>query len=240
MPSLQELKDKWFVTPGLFDEYGLTVRHEDTNISLSTDNNQVAILVDSRAFLEQWFDLIQLSKSFAPDSKVFLAAWNLDNVKTIPNNVSSQAMDMLIDASQNDVSVYALINRDVYHRAARQQRIDTLNAGGVKVLADFNFPTFGTVHQKFTLCKTSETSAVALVGSGDVANFNTKKSVHEVWVKIEGPAVFDIEQTFVEKWESPINGLVDPINPEFATPVNNYENKGLLSIQVLRTYGDKL
>ena len=30
MPTLQELKDKWFLTENQFEEYGLTIRHPNS------------------------------------------------------------------------------------------------------------------------------------------------------------------------------------------------------------------
>ena len=115
---------------------------------------------------------------------------------------------------------------------------------------EYRFPFWGSNHQKFMVAKTNAGGS-ALVGSIDITEkrFDTNSHsndprTHDFGVLVEGPAVADIEKTFVERWNNPTRienspfHAVDPDHPEITQTVGSYATTGSQhSIQVLRTYG---
>ena len=232
MPALQELKDKWFLSENQFDEYGLAIRHAGSLVSLHTDNNLVTVVGEGASYVEMWHDLIEVAKSI-PGTILFHTGWDINDFQTIPGDPNSLALRMLIDAAQNQVDVYVLMNHGLLPnpRTDREAVIEMLKANGVIANFNMNYPSAGSSHQKFFVSKFSGQEATALVGSCDVAAWNQLPFIHEIGIRIEGPAVFDIEQTFIETWNSPINSFSQNI----ISSVANYADKGPHSVQVLRT-----
>ncbi|KAB2832177.1 MAG: hypothetical protein F9K48_10975, partial [Candidatus Brocadia sp.] len=206
MPTLQELKDKWFLSIGQFDEYGLTIRHPDSLISLSTDDNHVVPIAESQTYRAIWYSLLQDAMA-TPGSRVFHATWNISNAEIIPSDPNSKAMDALIAVANEwgGQEVYALINARTKFAYNLDDEVEYLAARGVKAILDTNFPAAGTSHQKFFVSKLSNVEGTALVGCDVAGGFNSDPGVHEVGVMIQGQAVSDLEQSFVERWNSPYN-----------------------------------
>lgn len=236
MPTLQELKDTWFLSIGQFDEYGLTIRHPDSLISLSTDDNHVVPIAESQTYRAIWYSLLQDAMA-APGSRVFHATWNISNAEIIPSDPNSKAMDALIAVANEwgGQEVYALINARTKFAYNLDDEVGYLAARGVKAILDTNFPAAGTSHQKFFISKLSNVEATALVGCDVAGGFNSDPGVHEVGVMIQGQAVSDLEQSFIERWNSPYNEPAPPIS--ISSGDSNYGVRGSHAVQVLRTYG---
>ena len=82
MPTLDELKQKWFLQDVPFPPFDLPVRHANASVSISTDNNLVDVLSpgqlnEGHNYLLTWKGLIDAANS-VPGSTFLHTAWKLD------------------------------------------------------------------------------------------------------------------------------------------------------------------
>lgn len=185
-----------------------------------------------------------------------------------------KALDFLVWAKRRGVDVYSLICSNLGNDiplpglAINRQAVAYLMKRGVPAALDRRYPAFGSNHQKIIVDKMYEEKkhkikhAGAYLGSIDINQdrWDTIKHdkkrlsgtrvpgfpTHEVGVHISGPAIADVEWTFLERWndKSRRRGMHLPLTvkrkglPSKITPmVENYPKSGLHSVQVLRTYG---
>ena len=263
MPTLQELKDKWFISestvfieaddnpplnvPVTFADLHLNFRHPGSTLLNHTDGNDITILGEGDTYMGMWYDLIT-----RPDiTTVYNTSWRIDNVLTKSAVPASTALDTLIQVANGIASVYQFVDGNKFSMGTNILSNRTLNAGGVISTRDFRFPVNGSNHQKFMVAKT-DTSGWALVGSIDISvnrlddnthSGNFDAITHDFGVLVEGPAVADIEKTFVERWNDSSRTrnwpfeAIDPDQPEITDPIGTYAPAGSHSVQVLRTYG---
>ncbi len=267
MPTLQELKDKWFIdgntefieayppdtNPPLidaatFDDIGLNFRHTGTALLNHTDGNKITILGEGKTYMEKWYDLITDPNV----TTVYNTNWIIDNVQTKQSVSTSTALDTLIQVASGSASVYQFADGNLMSFYANIPSNIKLILGGVISTGDYRFPApAGSNHQKFMIVKTS-TTGWALVGSIDITvhrlddethSGTFEKITHDFGVMVEGPVVSDIEKTFVERWNDSSRDrhfpyfAMDPPQPPIINPIGTYAPAGSHSIQVLRTYG---
>lgn len=239
MPTLQELKDKWFIATTSAYGPGIPTRFTDALVSDHTDNNLVTVIAENRPYMAKWYELVLAARA-QPESRLYHAAWSLGYIEAVKGDSDSKPVDALAASSAQGVLVYVLVNaRANALDYNMEQVVEDLLLRGVPAILDSNFPATGCMHQKFFVARLSSTEATALLGSCDLgrSTFHTKPSVHEVGVMVEGPAVADIELTFYERWESPYHAPIPQMIDMTLPPV--YGPKGPHSVQVLRTYGFK-
>jgi phosphatidylserine/phosphatidylglycerophosphate/cardiolipin synthase-like enzyme len=263
MPTLQQLKDKWFLSLDGTQLNGLPNRRHTTDagentLAVSTDGNTVIPLLDGKAYMKRWHDKV-VGLLSAPDAELFHAGWRFDAVKPEGETISTHdAIDDVIacDAS-GSVGTFVLICRNAMSFVFNWPTIDRLRFNGVFASClDNRFPPSGTNHQKFAMFKSS-TSPSAVLGSIDISrsrwdtpahlpkdpdrNPSYGKQTHDTGVAIEGPAVADIEKTYRERWNDPTRtlGLLPllPPQPLITTPIAAPPASGTHSVQTLRTYG---
>ena len=234
MPSLEELRGKWFLDfsrPGDYLPFPPIARHRNTNVGNSTDRNRVEPKVDGQCYMKEWHDIIRyLIQEHM--GEIFHAAWGLEDVQPLgyePNNPTAlDVLELLRDAKNNLVSVYPLICRNlvnVYYSTNNYQSMQTLHRYGVSnACLDNRYPAFGSNHQKFTYFKHPTTPKV-LLGSIDLnwSRWDTsehlrtppstkgrhpgKTRTHDLGIMVEGPALKDIEWTFRERWNDRSRGF---------------------------------
>jgi len=262
MRTLAELKARWFISestvcidddPSIpigaqtFADLRLNFRHAGTALGNHTDGNLITILGDGDVYMAKWYDLI----TSAGITVVYNTNWMLQNVLTKASVPASTAIDTLIEVNNGPASVYQFVDGNKMAAFANIPANLQLVAGGVISTRDFRFPVNGSNHQKFMVAKTSATGW-ALVGSIDINSGRLDDSshsgnfpvlTHDFGVSVEGPAVADIEKTFVERWndssrttQHPFEA-VDPLQPLITEPIGTYTAAGSHSVQVLRTYG---
>jgi phosphatidylserine/phosphatidylglycerophosphate/cardiolipin synthase-like enzyme len=116
-------------------------------------------------------------------------------------------------------------------------------------------PYLASHHQKFNIFRGPDNLWMATLGSGDFlfARYDTndcndvepKRSKHgyashDVWLKIEGPAVHDVALHFAERWNDGHNRKLT--EPQISTPIpldfrqEPLPSAGTHSLQILRTY----
>lgn len=256
MPTLQELKDKWFISEttviagdsGTTASMGLNFRHAGTGLANHTDGNDVTILGEGNVYMGMWYDLIT-----RPDIvSVYNTNWRIDNVLTKAGDPSSTALDALMQAAGASAAVYQFADGNLLSANTNIASNVRLNLGGVISTGDYRFPAVrGSNHQKFMVAKAAD-QGWALVGSIDITanrlddnthSGNFDAITHDFGVLVEGPAVADVERTFVERWNDPSKDrsfpffATDPHQPAITAPIGIYPSTGSHSVQVLRTYG---
>lgn len=245
MPTLQELKDKWFIDEGT--EPDLVYRHDGTNVSDSTDNNLVTILGEGNVYMGEWNHQLAEAASWMY-SEIYNVNWGIDNVETIANTPGTEALDALIYAHDQNVTVYQLSCNNPMSLLRNVPSNTKLEIAGIPAMRDQRFPPNGSNHQKLMVAKYAS-NAVGLIGSIDIneGRFDTIDHngfgfTHDFGVKVEGPAVADMEWTFLERWNDSSRGWpntlsLGPVPGPITENVGSYTSSGSHSVQVLRTYG---
>jgi phosphatidylserine/phosphatidylglycerophosphate/cardiolipin synthase-like enzyme len=231
MPTIDELRTKWFLNfqggGAMLPVLGYPARHAGTAVTDFTDANLITALIDGKAFMEQWHrairELIALPNPAA--SEVWHANWSTNDVRTLGyRNPASDARQVLFDAHSAGIQLRGLLSahvgKEIFTHNIRM--IDWLSQHGISTFfLDDRFPPSGSIHQKFTCIRRDPANTKSFLGSGDIStdrwDLNTHPvfdpdrnpmnptPTHDVGVLIQGPAVADIETTFKERWNDPVN-----------------------------------
>jgi phosphatidylserine/phosphatidylglycerophosphate/cardiolipin synthase-like enzyme len=256
VPSLDELKKKWFL------DFSSSVagfppirRHEGSAVSTSTDDNLVTPLIDGQDYMAVWHD--QVAAMTAGD-ELYHAGWRFEGINTLGESTpSSNALDTVNAADSAGAKMYVMTDRSVATYIYNLPTVLWLRSKLIWTAAlDNRFPPLGSQHQKFACLKrAAEPSAV--VGSIDISktrwdrpthapvdkerNPRFGKPTHDTGVRIQGPAVADVELTFTERWNDSTRSFgLEPLAPPLpliTTPVTPPAKRGTHSVQALHTYG---
>jgi phosphatidylserine/phosphatidylglycerophosphate/cardiolipin synthase-like enzyme len=260
MPTLSELRDKWFVRPAQGDPALPPVaRHTGSTVSDFTDENQVTFYADGQNFMQQWHDAV-VDLTTRQAGEIMHSGWRFEGVRTLGNSVpASDALDLLAAAAAAGVSVYVLLSRHGLGLPSALNRATVLwlfAHGVTHACMDNRFPPAGSNHQKAVVFKHPSGSS-AVLGSIDISktrwdttahkavdperNAFFGKPTHDTGVKIVGPAVADVERAFRVRWNdsSRTFGMepLDVSQPLISTAVTAPVSAGPHSVQVLQTYG---
>ena len=275
--ALKRLKSKWFIDPSKpISVMPPPGRHAGSLVSVSTDGNLVTPLIDGETYMRQWGDsLASMSSGGTLRSQLFHAGLALDNVPVRGKTTAGWAALDLIENAQriNNVEVFGMVSDHGYYgNAENKETLDWLFQHGVyNVRRDPRYPNLaagglccGANHQKFA-CLGTPSDRHAILGSADIhsGRWDTTahttpnrdrpgKPTHELGFMIRGPAVVEMETSFLERWndstrtrllpEKPFPPLVPRLYrlpppivsswPAWVTAI-----RGTHSVQVLHTYG---
>ena len=262
MPTLAELKAKWFIRTDS-DQTVLGVpcrRHSPgatgTQLAVSTDNNTVMPLIDGAAYMERWHTLLGTLHG-QPGAEFMHAGWRFEGVKTLGHSVpGTDALQDVAAAQAAGVAVYPVMCRNLLMLRFNNATVIWLHAHGVwNAVMDNRFPAGGSNHQKFAVFKRTG-MARAIMGSIDISKTRwdrpvhnptdpdrhpSGKPTHDTGVLLIGPASRDVELTFRERWNDPtrtfgLEPLLPPL-PLISSPLSAEPGTGTHSVQILRTYG---
>jgi phosphatidylserine/phosphatidylglycerophosphate/cardiolipin synthase-like enzyme len=269
MPTTDELKTKWFLTFGAGPGFPPVARHEGSAVGASTDGNLVTRLIDGKEYMKVWRDAIA-ALTVAQTGELYHAGWRFEGVRTLGHSVpASNALDLMKAAVVAGVAVFPMICRNPMTLAFNSATVAWLIANGVtNARLDNRFPLTGSNHQKFAVFK-SAAEQFGMLGSIDISKTRWDddahasstptvphpdrdptfgKPTHDTGVKVNGPAVADIENTFRERWnDSSRDGSIippkapglfpPPVPPLITTPVSSPGVAGTTAVQALHTYG---
>ncbi len=258
MPGLEQLKAKWFIDVSRAGEFPPQTRHPGAQLHPWTDGNLVEPVLDGAPLMAEFLQRAEAIIN-APDPsqhELWLAQWKLQPVKLLgETNPAPDAETTLLNVAKAGARVYFLGSGHTgQDRSSRTFAQKLLAAGGLGA-SDRRLPSFGSQHQKFYIFRPPTHPWVALLGSADLnysrwdrpghpgtdpdRNRLSNGPSHDVSVRVQGPAVYDIALTFAERWNDsprhthpsisspmPTTFLQEPIPPI-----------GPHSVQVLRTYG---
>jgi phosphatidylserine/phosphatidylglycerophosphate/cardiolipin synthase-like enzyme len=261
MPSLDQLKAKWFL-PMAGDVLGVpqgraTEGGSGPQLSVSTDGNTVEMLIDGKAYMKRWHDeMTKLSR--AAGAEAYHAGWRLEAVyplgyQTPP--IPPTALEDMDAAHTGGAAVYPLLSMHIGAVVTNRVTMDSLQLQYFisRACLDARFPPAGSNHQKMVVFKTSG-AGTAVLGSVDISKTRWDdsthastvagrdpegKPTHDTGVAIIGPAVADLDICFRERWNdsSRTFGMGPLWQPLITTPVASPPVGGTHSVQVLRIFG---
>ncbi len=238
-----------------------------------SDGNLVTPLVHGSAYFRELHDAVAATRA---GDLVLFTDWQGDADERLTGEPGSEVVEVLGSADERGVDVRGLVWRSHLDQtgffAAENRHLgEQLQRRGAEVLLDMRVRAGGSHHQKFAVVRHRDDPArdVAFVGGIDLAHnrrddadhhgdpqpqplseeYGDHPPWHDVQVKIQGPAVHDVETVFRERWEDPtplsrsplrmladrVRGLdvdPDPLPPQQPPP----PEAGPHTVQLLRTY----
>lgn len=264
MPTLDELKEKWFLDVSSIGYFPPQIRHDGTQIKACTDGNLLEPLIDGSVIMADFHQRLNnmINSAYPSQHELWISSYRLDPVKLLGSTKPEKdAEAKILEAADAGVKVYYLGSGHVSRGAETEEFARKLKAKGSDGTSDRRFPKWGSHHQKFNVFRGPAVSQivttdwVAVVGSADLSflrwdtpdHFDNNPDrpeeggpTHDIAVRVRGPAVHDIALTFTERWNNTANRNLT--NPEITTsiPTNFLSTQipslGTQSVQVLRTY----
>ena len=251
----------------------LDARH-DGERAWST-GNLVRPLIHGARYFPTLYDALEATRA---GDLVYFTDWQGDADERLTGEPGSEVVEVLGRADERGVDVRGLVWRshtDLTGFFARENRHlgEQLQHRGAEVLLDMRVRTGGSHHQKFVVIRHRDdpTRDVAFVGGMDLAHnrrddadhrgdpqpqplteeYGDHPPWHDVQVEIRGPAVYDVETVFRERWEdptplsrSPLRKAADLWRHDDTSPDGLPEQwapppeAGPHTVQLLRTYPD--
>ena len=258
MPTLRELKDKWFLDVSIEDQFPPQTRHPGALVSSHTDGNLVEPLISGADMMAEFHRQVQaMIDSDDPNQyELWVGSWRIQPVKLLGMNSSvKDAQSFIIEAARAGINVYYLGSGHLPANSNATQFAKRVIAAGGHGASDKRLPLYGSHHQKFNIFRGPDNQWAATLGSGDFlfARWDTRDQLdvnpnrppkgaptHEASLKVQGPGVHDIALHFIERWNDPNNRkrtvpeITETINTDFInTPI---PPMGPHSLQILRTY----
>ena len=242
-----------------------------------SEGNLVRPLVHGVTYFAELHERLQATRA---GDLVFFTDWQGDADERLTGEPGSEVAEVLCRADERGVDVRGLVWRSHWEKlgfTAGENRLlgRTLQRRGAEALLDMRVRTGGSHHQKFVVIRHRDdpTRDIAYVGGIDLchsrrddtdhhgdpqamrlaAEYGATPPWHDIQVAIQGPAVFDVETVFRERWEDPtplsrnpvfvtrdrllrMDMSPDPL-PEQAPPPPPVDG-GTHVVQLLRTYPD--
>jgi phosphatidylserine/phosphatidylglycerophosphate/cardiolipin synthase-like enzyme len=240
-----------------------------------SEGNLVRPLIEGATYFAELYERLEATK---PGDLVFFTDWQGDADERLTGDPGSEVVEVLGRADERGVDVRGLIWRSHWERlnfSASENRLlgRQLQGRGAEALLDMRVRTGGSHHQKLLVIRHRDHPErdIAYVGGIDLchsrrddsshrgdpqavgmaAEYGETPPWHDVQAAITGPAVYDVETVFRERWEDPtrltrhplywaqdkilrMDMQPDPL-PEQAPPPRPAEG-GTHVVQLLRTY----
>src|SRR4051794_8413759 len=203
-----------------------------------SDHNLVRPLIHGATYFAELYERLQATRA---GDLVFFTDWQGDADERLTGEPGSEVAEVLCRADERGVDVRGLVWRSHWEKlgfTAGENRLlgRTLQRRGAEALLDIRVRTGGSHHQKFVAIRHRDDPSrdIAYVGGIDLCHSRRDDTDHHgapqamtlteeygappPWhgsqAAIEGPAVFDVETVFRERWEDPT-----PLsrNPVFVT-----------------------
>jgi phosphatidylserine/phosphatidylglycerophosphate/cardiolipin synthase-like enzyme len=237
--------------------------------------NHVRPLVHGATYFAELHDRIEATRA---GDLIYFTDWRGDPDELLTGEPGSGVEELLAAADIRGVDVRGLIWRSHWDKlsfSARENRQfgEELQANGAEVLLDMRVRTGGSHHQKLVVIRHRDQPDrdIAYVGGIDLCHtrrddarhygdpqaqsmapaYGPRPAWHDVQAAISGPAVYDVETVFRERWldptpltQNPVLRLHDRLSrtdvsadplPEQAPPPDPVPG-GTHLVQLLRTY----
>lgn len=267
------LANKWFIdTSGQEPLLDLTrdeleenwlppqTRHDGSTLSDYTVDNDVTPLIDGENIMPAWHDgVVHLTQNHS-NAQLLHSGWAMDN---IPVKGGKQVVPLLDALLKQTDEVYVALSDHWFNKGGNRQMTDLI---GVDTAAtDSRYPDWGSAHAKSTVFQDG-TDDRALVGSADLwmparsQRSHQYDRQHEVSALLYGPAVADVQQSFIHRYNDStrddVKGrlrhwktqtqqgknashqqLVSKKVPELSANSIQTQTTGTHAVQVLETFG---
>ena len=238
-----------------------------------SEGNLVTPLVHGATYFRELYDAVCATQA---GDLVLFTDWQGDADERLIGEPGSEVLRVLGSAHERGVDVRGLVWRSHLDQtgffATENRHLgERLQHRGAEVLLDMRVRAGGSHHQKFVVIRHHDdpSTDAAFVGGVDLAHnrrddaehrgdpqpqpltreYGPHPPWHDVQVKIQGPAVYDVETVFRERWEDPtplsrsplrtlsdkVRGLdihANPLPPQQPPP----PEAGPQTVQLLRTY----
>lgn len=265
MADQQSLAEKWFIdTSGQKPILDLSSselkkhwlpsaeRHDDSKLEPFTVDNDVRPLLDGKNIFPAWHAAATHLIQNPQDAQLFHSGWAMTGIQVKGNVTVTKLVNDLL-AAKGDV--YVALSDHYYNKGGNRSMVDII---GVDTAAtDSRYPDLGSEHAKFTVFKDG-TDDRAMVGSADFwvpamsMPDHRNNRQHELSAKVFGPAVGDLEHSFVERWNDPTRddvkgclrtwtkatiGMSSKTPPKLTAKAIQTQTRGTHAVQVLQTFG---
>jgi phosphatidylserine/phosphatidylglycerophosphate/cardiolipin synthase-like enzyme len=240
-----------------------------------SEGNLVVPLVHGKTYFAA---LREALDGTGPGDFVMFTDWQGDANERLTDEPDSTVVDVLSRADKRGVAVHGLVWRSHLDQtgffATENRHLgEQLDKRGAEVLLDMRVRAGGSHHQKFVVIRHRDHPErdVAFVGGIDIAHnrrddaphdgdpqaqpiareFGAHPPWHDVQVAIQGPAVYDVETVFRERWNDPAplsrapwRRAADKLRGTGAPPSRLPDQwpapppAGSHTVQLLRTYPD--
>jgi phosphatidylserine/phosphatidylglycerophosphate/cardiolipin synthase-like enzyme len=192
-----------------------------------SEGNLVRPLIHGSTYFRELYDAVEAAQD---GDLVFFTDWQGDGDEQLIGEPGSEVVEVLCRADERGVDVRGLVWRSHLDQtgffATENRHLgEQLQKRGAEVLLDMRVRTGGSHHQKFLVVRHRDDARrdVAFVGGMDLAHnrrddadhggdpqaqplteeYGDHPPWHDVQVAIHGPAVYDVETVFRERWEDP-------------------------------------
>ncbi|MDM7831626.1 phospholipase D family protein [Cellulomonas edaphi] len=240
-----------------------------------SDGNLVEPLVHGATYFRALHDALEAT---GPGDIVLFTDWQGDGDERLTDAEDSDVVEVFSRAERRGAAVHGLVWRSHLDQtgffATENRHLgEQLHKRGAEVLLDMRVRAGGSHHQKFVVIRHGADPArdVAFVGGIDLAHnrrddaehrgdpqpqpltaeYGPHPPWHDVQVALRGPAVYDVETVFRERWEDPAplsrapwRRAADKLRGLDSTPSRLPEQQppppraGSHTVQLLRTYPD--
>jgi phosphatidylserine/phosphatidylglycerophosphate/cardiolipin synthase-like enzyme len=240
-----------------------------------SEGNLVRPLIHGATYFRELYDRLEATRA---GDRVYFTDWQGDADERLIGEPGSEVVEVLGRADERGVDVRGLVWRSHLDQtgffATENRHLgEQLQKRGAEVLLDMRVRTGGSHHQKFLVIRHGDDPSrdIAFVGGMDLAHnrrddadhrgdpqsqplcqeYGAHPPWHDVQVAIQGPAVYDVEACFRERWEdptplsrSPIRKAVDLVRHHDTSPDGLPDQwpappeAGHHVVQLLRTYPD--
>jgi len=268
---------EWYLTKGERGNAQTRIDDRHPGDQAWSEGNQVVPLVHGSTYFRALYDAVSATRA---GDLVFFTDWQGDADERLTGEPGSEVAQVLGRADERGVDVRGLVWRSHWEKlgfTARENRLlgRTLQRRGAEALLDMRVRTGGSHHQKFVVIRHRDDPSrdIAYVGGIDLCHsrrddvehqgdpqamtlakeYGPTPPWHDLQAAIQGPAVFDVETVFRERWEDPTPLSRNPVYvlrdrilhmdlspdplPEQAPPPPPVEG-GTHIVQLLRTYPD--
>ncbi len=269
---------EWLITRSERANPRTTIDDQHPGDQAWSDGNVATPLIHGRQYFADLYPRIEAA---GPGDLLWFTDWRGDpDERLVADDPNSEIASVLSRAARRGVDVRGLVWRSHWDKlafsGAENRRFgEQLQSAGAEVLLDMRVRTGGSHHQKFVVIRHRDdpTRDVAYVGGIDLCHsrrddddhhgdpqaqsmaeeFGDSPPWHDVQVRLEGPAVHDVETVFRERWNdptplsrSPIRMMGDKLRgddtdpdplPE-QTPPPPAISGATHHVQLLRTYPD--
>ncbi len=216
---------EWFLTASERDNPHTRIDDIHAGDQAWSTGNSVRAVVHGRPYYAELHERIG---GVGPGDRIYLADWRGDPGERLTDDPASSLAATLCAAAERGADVRGLLWRSHWRHFGYQSEYarflgEDLQKAGGECLRDMRVRTLGAQHQKFVVIRYAADPGrdIAYVGGIDLCHsrrdgiehegdpqvlpmppaYGPTPAWHDVHLAVQGPAVYDVETVFRERWE---------------------------------------